>query len=74
MAACRGKSSCTSSVARSMLDWLRQAENLSGGPCNDAQPVAQPDPQRHATFGPHFILALRRPAVVGRLASTLVIK
>ena len=40
---------------------------------HDAEPVAQPDPRRHAAYGPHFILALRRPAVASRLARTLVV-
>lgn len=38
---------------------------------SESEPLAQPDPQRHAAYGPHFILALRRPAVAGRLAQTL---
>lgn len=33
--------------------------------------LLQPDPQRHAAFGPHFILAFRRNAVAGQLAKPL---
>jgi len=61
-------------VQRSTAASLPRAKNFLLGSEDErhaAQPVAQPDPQRHAAYGPHFILALRRPAVAGRLASTL---
>ncbi|WP_271010327.1 hypothetical protein [Paucibacter sp. B51] len=41
---------------------------------DEAQPVAQLDPQRRAAFGPHFILALRRLAAAVQLAQTLGLK
>ena len=47
------------------------ASTFSLASSHDAIPSAQRDPRRHAFLGPHFILALWRPATAGRLAHAL---
>lgn len=73
-----GNSSVASVFAASLQGLTNSSGRLIRDFCDEcarhkdaAQPLAQPDPQRHAAYWPHFILVLRHPAVAGQLAQTL---